>query len=343
VLKKSRQSERQACRVEFSAGKLFPDRGIALLAVLWTLTLLGLVALSLSSAVQDEVRTATYRKDAAQAYAFACGAIDTAIMAIAYPVPGNAANPPFWSWKQGQRESVVPFAGGRARLEIENESGKLDLNFATDEELVRLFLARGVAPAPAQELAAAILHWRLPKQDDAESAALDKYYQAAGIRPRHGRFQSVEELLNVRGISPELYYGAVEVLRDGSVGRTYGAGQDLTVMSGSSAVNVNYASEYVLESLPGMTVSLAKDIVRERTNAPFRSVPEVGDRLAVILPDEALPYLTTTEGGTYRIRAVGELAGSAVRRAVQAVVQVDPMNTLRHRVVAWYDDAAVDD
>ncbi|MBZ5563674.1 MAG: general secretion pathway protein GspK [Acidobacteriia bacterium] len=317
------------------------EGGVALLAVLWALTLLSLVALALSSSVQDEVRTATYRKEAAQAYALACGGVDTAIMAVVFPQPDNPDKPPFWTWKPGQREGIVPFPGGRARLLIEGESGKLDLNAASRVQLIRRFEMRGLAAVRAEDLAAAILHWRAPEQDDDPDAqALDEYYQRVGIQPRHDRFRSVEEVLNVRGMSREIFYGTVEVTRQGKVLAIYGVGQDLTVMSGSSQVNVNYASEYVLRSVPEITADLASSIIQERRTAPFSSVVQIGDRTAALLPDEALPYLTTGEGNTYRITSTGEIAGSVVHRTVEAFIQLDSQVGSRYRLVAWYDDVS---
>lgn len=315
------------------------ERGIALLAVLWAVTLLELMALALTNTVQDEVRTATYRKEAAQAYAIACGGLEAAILALAYPPPENAEQPPFWIWKKGQREGFVPFQGGRARLLIENESGKVDLNASSRAQVVRLFEARGLNAPAAEELAGAIVHWRTTDQpDDPDVQALDEYYQRAGIHPRHGRFQSVEEVLNVRGMSREIFYGTVEVSRQGTIQQKYGVGDDLTVTYGAAPVNVNYASEYALRSAPGVGPDLAKAIISERRREPFRSVTEIGDRTAMLLPDESLAYLTTGEGNAYSIVSEGEIAGSRVRRAVKALIQIDSQAAPRHRLVAWYDD-----
>ena len=120
----------------------------------------------------------------------------------------------------------------------------------------------------------------------------------------------------------------------------YGVGQDLTVMSGSSQVNVNYASEYVLRSVPEITADLASSIIQERRTAPFSSVVQIGDRTAALLPDESVPYLTTTEGKTYRITSTGETAGSTVHRTVEAFIQLDSQAASKYRLVAWYDDVS---
>ena len=81
---------------------------------------------------------------------------------------------------------------------------------------------------------------------------------------------------------------------------------------------------------------------------------------------EALPFLTTDEGGIYSIVSMGEVNGSRVLRTVKAIVQVpalipaqgttqdasqdtsqDPaqktaertaQGAAQHRIIAWYDD-----
>jgi len=61
-------------------------------------------------------------------------------------------------------------------------------------------------------------------------------------------------------------------------------------------------------------------------------------RLAISLPDRALPFLTTEEVGTYSIVSMGEVKGSRVRRTIKAVVRVASQGSALHRIVAWYDD-----
>jgi type II secretory pathway component PulK len=143
-------------------------------------------------------------------------------------------------------------------------------------------------------------------------------------------------------MSREIFFGTVEVSREGVVRPQRGLGQDLTVATSLTQVNVNYASEFVLRSLPEMSPELARAIIQERARAPFKSLEDIGRRTALSLPDEALPFLATGEGKTYSIVSVGELAGSRVQRAVRAVVQIDPQGIPRHRVVAWYDDYSSD-
>ena len=315
------------------------EAGVALLAVMSTITVLVLVALAFSSSVQLETRTAIYHKEAAQAYALATGGVQAALLEIAYPPSSDQQDEPR-SWKEGQRLAQVNYAHGQALVEIVNETGKLDLNAAGREQLARLFEARGVEPEDATHLAAALDHWRSPAgSDNPESEALEQFYLAAGYSPAHVHFASVEEALRVRGMSRDIFYGTAVLSRERRIQSLYGVGQDLTIYSGSAQVNVNYASEAVLRSLPDVGAGLARAIVQERSKQPFKSLDEITQRLAVSLPDHAVPFLTTSVCDTYSIVSVGELKGSRVRRTVKTVVQIGPRGAAqRQRIIAWYDD-----
>jgi general secretion pathway protein K len=314
------------------------DAGAALLAVMSAVGVMLLVALAFSGSVQIETRAAIYRKEAAQAYALAVGGVQAAILEVAYPPPRDQEDEPRL-WKEGQRLVRVPYEHGEARVEIVNETGKLDLNLAGREQLARLFAARGLETAEAAQLALAVDHWRSPVgSDNEEFKALDDYYRDAGYRPAHERFASVEEVLRVRGMSRDIFYGTAGFSRENGIQYQYGVGQDLTIRAQSPLVNINYASEAVLLSLPGMSKDLAEALVQERSKQPFQSLDDVVQRLGVSLPDEALPLLTTAVCPTYSIISEGAVNGSPVRRTVKAVVQVAPQGAARHRLIAWYDE-----
>ena len=319
------------------------DAGVALLAVMSAVSVMLMVALALSGSVQIETRTSIYRKEATQAYALAVGGVQAAILEIAFPPAEDKKDEPRL-WKRGQRLVRVPYAHGEALVEIINETGKLDLNVADRKQLARLFEARGLGTAAAVDLAKAIDHWRSPPgSDDEEFKALDDYYREAGYHAAHDSFTSVEEALCVRGMTRDIFYGTAEFSRENGIRREYGVGQDLTIYSQSPTVNVNYASKEVLMSVPGVGEDLASSIVQERRKKPFESLDEITQRLAVSLPDDALPFLGVDDGKIYTIVSVGAVNGSRVRRTVKAVVevavaQVTERDTPQHRIIAWCDD-----
>jgi len=305
--------------------------GMALLVVLWVVALMVLLVLVFSNTVQVSVRTATYRKEAAQAHSLAWGGVQAAVLEIAYPPSEGQKPSPLWAWQHGQRAGVVPFQDGQAELQVVNESGKVDLNFASQTQLLRLFAACDLAPARAERMAQALVDWRTLPPADAQN----------GPPPgggEHAPFESVEEVTNVPGISRDVFFGRADVDARGGVRTEFGAARDLTVRSKMAQININYASEAALESVPGITGSFAQAIVRARSQEPFKTVVEIGDRTGESVPDEALSFLTTAESNTYTIVSTGVIKDSPVRRTVEAVIQLAPLGALRYRIVAWYDD-----
>jgi hypothetical protein len=164
----------------------------------------------------------------------------------------------------------------------------------------------------------------------------------------------------------DVFYGSAEFSREEGIQYRYGVGEDLTIYSGSPQVNVNYASEAVLLSVPNMSEDLAGPIIQGRRETPFKSLDDIAQRVSISLPVEAVPFLTTDEGGIYSIVSVGEVNGSRVRRTVKAIVQVPALipaqgttqdasqdtsqdtpleaaertaqGAAQHRIIAWYDD-----
>jgi type II secretory pathway component PulK len=315
--------------------------GVALLAVMSAVSVMLLVALAFSGSVQIETRSAIYRKEATQAYALAVGGIQAAILEIAYPPAEDQKDKPRL-WVKGQRLVRLSYARGAAFVEIVNETGKVDLNVADEQQLTRLFEVRGLSSAQATLLAKAINHWRSPPGSDDEAfKALDDYYREAGYHPAHDSFTSVEEALRVRGMSRDIFYGTASFNAQNGIQYRFGVGQDLTIYSKTPVLNVNYASEAALLSLPDMTEELIRSIVEERRKKPFQSLDDLTNRLGTSVPDKAMPLLSFEDGSKrYTIVSVGMVKGSQVHRAVKAVVELAPQGSALHRIIAWYDDVA---
>ena len=319
---------------------VFPHpAGVALLAVMATVSVMLLVAMAFSGSVQIETRSTIYRKEATQAYALALGGVQAAILEIAYPPPQDQKDKPRL-WRRGQGLLRVPYAHGVALVEIANETSKVDLNVADQKQLARLFVARGLDKDRAVNLAKAIDHWRSPAGSDQEDfKALDAYYLEAGYHPAHDSFTSVEEALRVCGMSRDIFYGTAEYSRENGIHELYGVGEDLTVYSKSTAVNVNYASKAALLSVPGMTEAFAESLVQERRNKPFDSAEDISQRLGMSEPESAVPFLSFNDDSkTYTITSVGMVQGSRLQRTVRAVVSLEPDGTASHRILAWYDE-----
>ncbi|PKU21573.1 general secretion pathway protein GspK [Telmatospirillum siberiense] len=103
----------------------------------------------------------------------------------------------------------VRFDGVLLTIAVEDERSKVPINGANEDVLRRLLSAAGVRGRQLDSLAESILDWidqdNIPRVYGAEADA----YRAAGaaLLPRNGRFRSREELLDVLGMTPQIFAG----------------------------------------------------------------------------------------------------------------------------------------
>ncbi|WP_454261805.1 general secretion pathway protein GspK [Pseudoxanthomonas mexicana] len=176
-------------------------RGAALLLVLW------LVAL-LTALVGAYALTA--RIEALQGRVGSRGAIaqEIARAGMEYALVRVADRNPETHWQPNGRAYAWRFDGHDVQVRIIDETGKVDLNQADVPLLSRLMQALGEPPDASDALAAAIVDWR--DADDLGQpvgGAEDGDYAAAG-RPygaKDARFETIAELEQVLGMTPDLY------------------------------------------------------------------------------------------------------------------------------------------
>jgi len=85
---------------------------------------------------------------------------------------------------------------------VTDEASKLNINTATREQLLGL-------PYMVEEIADAIIDWRDTDETPGEVGLEGGYYENLpfGYLPRNGPFRTIRELLLVRGVTEELFYG----------------------------------------------------------------------------------------------------------------------------------------
>ncbi len=177
-----------------------PPRGLALISVLWVLTLLALIAASFTKTTRTEINLARNAADNTRAEALADAGVYRAVLGLIERDPAMQlrADGTVYAWGYG---------GGEIRVSVQDEGGKVDLNRATDALLVALFAAAGVAEQDAAALADAVRDFA--DEDDLVrvNGAEDRDYEAAGLPwgAKDAPFAAVEELQQVIGVTAPLY------------------------------------------------------------------------------------------------------------------------------------------
>jgi len=304
------------------------DRGFVLLAVLLVLTLLAVIVTELAFSARLEASMVRSYRDGVLARHLVEAAVQQAIREIATPAQVAATDEAgqlvFYRALPGQTTPTrlpalprvrVALGPGEFSYRLVDESGRLGLNAAGPDRFDRLLQALGLDRTQRDVIGDSLQDWRDPNEAHRLHGAESEFYLALPVpyRPRNANLQDAAELLQIRGVTPELYW---------STGDRPGLGE-LTTAAPVAAVNLNTASALVLKAI-GLSDAEIADVVQARVRAPYPSVPGrfAGRGLAV-------------GSSVFRVEAEGWIGGSVRSRAV-AIVQRGRKNApLEATILTW--------
>ncbi len=316
--------------------------GSALLAVLWLTAALSAIAFSVANTVRGETERTATAVEGLRTYYLATGAIDRAICYMLWgPNYRNPDGSPRY-WAAGIPRLYLPFPTGDAIVEIIPEASKLNVNTASEQELFALLVAVGAEPARARDIARGIIDWRSSRAAPG-FGPFDQYYlsRVPSFLPRHASIEEIEEVLLVRGMTPELFYGSYVRGPGGRLVRRSGLKDCLSVYGSRDRFDVNSVDPALMLSL-GIPPAAVNEIVKMRQRVPILK-NQLNQVRALAGPGGG--KLTVGGGSIYTLRSTaryrlqnGKL--SELRRSVAATVKffgygINPP----YQILRWYDQA----
>lgn len=207
-------------------------KGVVLLAVLIVLVLLSLAAYQYSDLMTAEFKASDNYHKAAQARSFADSGISyaAALLSNADNFTGTLNSNPFDNEESFKDVSVgaddagprgfftliaptdpnSPDSSTNVRYGVIDETGKININamMKLDPSGQQLFNMLMKLPNMTDDIANSIVYWADPTKKQ-RSGAADDYYSGLdpSYRARGGPLDSIDELLLVRGVTPQLLYG----------------------------------------------------------------------------------------------------------------------------------------
>ena len=248
------------------------DAGVALIVVLLLLTLLLTIVGEFAQAMRLEAVTATNFRLALGETWLAEAAYHRALAEILPEVLTHELDP---SGLLGFRRTRIGLlriperldvlvGPGRLSYRLTDETGRLNLNRASREVLDRLLLELGVEKSARDMIVDSIQDWRDPNEEHRLNGAESDHYMGLPVphRSKNADFDSVDELLQVQGVTREILYGRPEAP---------GLAEHLTVW-GTGGVNVNTASPLVLRAM-GFAVPEVETLVGRRPYSDLAQLP----------------------------------------------------------------------
>jgi len=241
-------------------GKFADNRGIALIVVLLAVTVIVAFTVEFNrSARSDIYDAANFRDRIALLYAAKSG---LALGQVQLMDDTNDFDALTEDWAKPLEEKDVNNA--EISVTIEDESGKIPVNLLVSgnaynpeiqQMLVRLLSLPefGLSPERVEEVIASLKDWIDSDSEVTAGGAESDYYLRLPMpySCKNAPLDRLEELLMVKGITKELYYGT---------GDTPGIVRCLTVY-GKGKININTAPRMVLQALgKDVTASMAEQL-----------------------------------------------------------------------------------
>ncbi len=324
------------------------NSGIALLMVLWVLMILSVIVFEFCRFMRTDVRiTDNYKALSTSRYAAVAG-FNHGIAAL-LEMTGDAGNDEGdgtdseegtdaegemllqtdaaeWEWRLNAASPLFAVGNGAYSVTIKNEQGRININKAGKNEIELILGSLDLDEETRTGIINAILDWRDSDSFVRIDGAEDRYYQSLDPPYSCGNkdFAAKEELMLVKGITREIYFTAFEPM--------------ITVRSQAEdgKININSASETMLQSLPGMTEELVEAVVLYRETQNFDRLSDFKEIVGADIYKALDAYVTLKNSSFYTIASTGTTAqASDVEKRAQGVVEIDDRYDKGYRIVEF--------
>jgi type II secretory pathway component PulK len=306
------------------------ERGLALVIVLVVLALLLAVVGEFATSMRQEgTTTLNFRANIAAAHLAEAGyqraLVELAVNPIAVYLDEQTG---LLVLRRANVEVVkptvrddIPLGSGRFSYRITDEGARI--NLSNVDRLDGLLRELGVEKENRDIILDSVQDWRDANEDHRLNGAESDYYQTLPVpyKSKNAPFDSVEELLQVRGVTPRIFYGTPE---------NPGLVEYVTVTA--TRLNANTVSDVVLRALNFQPAQIDR-LKAGRPYFPSKPIP-------TDLPRIGLGF----QSSVFRIEATGEIPGQG-RRKLRAIVatQTAASGPPRPTLLAWQwlqDEAA---
>ncbi len=286
------------------------ERGFALLAVMLVLALLGIVVAEFAFSMRLEATMVRSFKEDVIGLHLAEAAVEQAIREILtdQPLQGFQGTEALLTFFKSPTQPLprlprrdVRLGPGQFVYRITDEESRLNLNTAPPDRVDRLLLSLGLGKEVRDTINDSLQDWKDPDDLRRLNGAESEDYLRLPVpyRARNGPLQDVAELLQIKGVTPALYYGSA-----GQPGLA-----EVVTVHGTGQVNINTAPEPVLKAL-GFSEAEVSEIVQSRRLAPY-----------ALVPPRFVARGLSVRSRAYRIEAAGWVGGRETPVRAVAIVQ----------------------
>lgn len=323
--------------------------------VLWVMAILTVIVLEFCFAMRTEVHITKNYKEELQLYAMADGGIQRAIAELVYKHDPKVQQlrkslkleeipPETAEWVADGRPYDLPFDQGKCEIRVISEAGKININIVSESTLRKIIGNLGLEGETRDIVVDSILDWRDPDDFYRLNGAENDYYQSLKepYNCKNGPLDSIEELLLVRGVTPELFYGKKSKKKEeeGKKVGQVGLKDIFSIYSPGEQIDINSASPTVLKSVLRIPEEVSRQIVNARQDKAFENQQDLISRVPELSPfigeiGRLIVYRSTLF--YYTIESQGMKIEEGPFRRLKAIVKIDPREKAGYKILQWMD------
>jgi general secretion pathway protein K len=247
-------------------------------------------------------------------------------------------------WLTDGRAYPLSFDQGSCEVRIVAEGGKININRVSESTLRKIIGNLGLETEKRDMAVDSILDWRDPDDFYRLNGAENDYYQSLKepYQCKNDHLDSIEELLLVRGVTPELFYGRKKTLKEDQEGEADQAGlKDIfSIYASGEQIDINSAAPVVLRYVLGVPGGVSRLIVKAREEKGFQNQQDLLQRVPEISPfigevGRLILFQSVTPYYTIESRAKGKEGGAI--RGLKGVIRVDQKEKHGYKTIQWID------
>ena len=325
-------------------------KGVALIMVLWVIAILSVVVLEFSFGMRTEANMTKNFKEEAYLYGLAEGGLHRAIAELIYKHdPGVQQKrkamkenipPEKEEWITDGRPYLLPFSQGKCEIRVMGEDGKININMVSETFLHKIIGNMGLEGEVRDVVVDSIMDWRDPNDLYRLNGAENDYYQSLAdpYYCKDGNLDSIEELLLVRGVTRDLFYGKTKK-EDGKTEKI-GLKDIFSIYASGEQIDINSASPLVIRAVLRIPDEISRRIVKAREEREFQHMQDLLQRvpeLAPVIGDAGRLIVFQSPVRYYTIEARAKTQDGSSLRGVKAIVKIDPKGKNGYKVIQWVD------
>ncbi len=320
-------------------------RGVAIVIVLWVVMVLSLLISGFAFTMHVETQVASFARKELKAEMLARSGIEVARMQLILHQQ-SSTDAGFDALNQDWATYEILYVDhelgvGIYIVKISDVEAKIPINTVTDLQLKRLLGLLGVDPFDGDIIVDSILDWREPGDLARLNGAKNDYYQSLSppYQAKNAPLDRVEELLLVRGVTPELYHGTATENQE-----AHPSFPELFTTMTSGKVNVNTASSIVLQAMLNIDDQQVQTVLSRRDgpdgvpgtedDVPFRTVEEFLGSIGNLDPATRglAGSLVGVSSSFFTVKSTGVVGG--VKRTLVTTLRREGSST-NIQAVAW--------